>query len=220
MNIAVFGAQGRVGSKVVQIAEKRGHTVIPIDTKDKTSDGCCVCVAKENETNIANNTIDAVIDFSTAAATQEVCEFCKCHRCALISGVTGRNKAQQQLIDELSTRIPVVNKANFSAGVSMLHKLCEIVAKQLPDWDCDIVEIHRKGKLDAPSGTAMSLASTIAQQRNFKRVTTHALRLGSNFGKHEVIFATNGESLTLTHQAETVEIFALGAVVEAEKLVK
>ena len=234
MNIAVYGANGRVGSKVVEIAMQRGHTVTPIDIennklskKNQLTDipvykpspmeyECCVCVAEESKVN----KIDVVIDFSTAAATQDVCNFCRLHNCALISGVTGRNEEQQQLIDCLSNELPVVCKSNFSVGVNMLHRLCEIVARELTDWDCEIVEIHRKGKLDSPSGTAKSLASTIAQQKNFKRVTTHALRCGSNFGKHEIVFATNGESLTLTHQAENVEIFALGSVLECEKLLK
>ena len=212
MNIAVFGAMGRVGSKVIEIAQQRGHTVLPIDVKlDKSG---------ENSGKIAQNLtyIDAVIDFSVADATKQVCEFCEAHHCALITGVTGRNAEQQALIDELCSSVQVIAKANFSVGISMLQKLCEIVARELTDWDCEIVETHRKGKLDAPSGTAKALATTVAKQRNFRRVTTHALRLGSNYGQHQVIFATNGESLTLTHQAENVDIFALGAVLSAERL--
>ena len=233
MNVAVFGANGRVGSKVVEIATKRGHKVIPIDIKsDKFNDKTVLAATFAEQRSISVMTtkvealadvkkvekIDVVIDFSTAAATQDVCDFCAKHHCALVSGVTGRNEQQQQLIDDLSGQLPVVCKANFSQGVDMLHRICEIVARELPDWDCEIVEIHRKGKLDAPSGTAKSLAATVAQQKSFKRVTTHALRVGSNFGKHEVIFATNGESLTLTHQAENVDIFALGAIIQAESL--
>ena len=205
INIAVFGAKGRVGSKVAEIAQQRGHTVIPIDIKEE-----------ENKIN----KVDVVIDFSTATATHDVCDFCKQHHCALVSGVTGRNDKQEELIEQLAQELPVVCKSNFSVGVEMLHRICEIVAKELHDWDCEIVEIHRKGKLDAPSGTAKSLAATVAKQHSFKPVTTHALRLGSNFGRHEVVFATNGESLTFTHQAENVEIFALGAVLEAEKLIQ
>ena len=213
MNVAVFGAKGRVGSKIVEIAQQRGHAVIPVDIKDKID-------TPDHTANQANGKIDVVIDFSTAAATKDVCDFCRQHRCALVSGVTGRNQQQQDLIDNLSKELPVVCKANFSVGVDMLHRLCEIVARELPDWDAEIVEIHRRGKLDAPSGTAKSLAATIAKQKSFKKVTTHALRCGSNFGKHEIIFATNGESLTITHQAENVEIFALGAILECEKLIK
>ena len=204
MNIAVFGSKGRVGSKVVEIATQRGHNVYPIDKLQNTT----------NETTL----IDAVIDFSTASATQQVCEFCRLHRCALISGVTGRNEEQSQLIEQLKEELQVVTKSNFSVGVDILHRICEIVAKELADWDCEIVEIHRKGKLDSPSGTAKTLAAAVVRQKSFKKVTVHSLRCGSNFGKHEVVFATNGESLTLTHQAENVDIFAKGAVIAAEKL--
>ena len=207
MRIAVFGAAGRVGSKVVELATKRGHTVYPIELGDNWQ--------QVKSTDI---TIDAVIDFSTAAATHDVCDFCRRYRCPLVTGVTGRNVDQQSELDALASELTVVAKANFSQGVDMLHRICEIVAKELSNWDCEIVEIHRKGKLDAPSGTAKSLAAVVARQKSFKKVTTHSLRCGSNFGRHEVIFATNSESLTLTHQAENVEIFALGAIVEAEKL--
>ena len=207
MVIAVYGAKGRVGSKVVEIAEQRGHTVYPID------------ISIDNA-HPSDEHIDVVIDFSTAAATAEVCEFCRLHRCGLASGVTGRNEGQSQQIEQLARELPVVTKSNFSVGVDVLNRICEIVAKELADWDCEIIEIHRKGKLDAPSGTAKSLAVSVARQKSFKKVTVHSLRCGSNFGKHEVIFATNGESLTFTHQAENVEIFAKGAVLAAEKLVK
>ena len=222
MNIAVFGANGRVGSRVVTIATQRGHTVLPIDVQNDNNlpqhnDCCAYYTYPSSEFAQTEHQIDAVIDFSTAAATQDVCNFCLQHHCALISGVTGRNSEQQALIDELFKQLPVVVKANFSVGVEMLHRLCDVVAREL-NWDCEIVEIHRKGKLDAPSGTAKSIAATIAKHRNFKRVTTHALRCGSNFGRHEVVFATNGESLTLTHQAESVDIFALGAIIQAERL--
>ena len=216
MNIAVFGANGRVGSKVVEIAAQRGHTVYPIDVSQNDTHN----LDNKEDFDIQKEGIDVVIDFSTANATDEVCEFCKLHRCALVSGVTGRNEQQSQQINQLAKELPVVTKSNFSVGVETLRRICEIVSKELEDWDCEIVEIHRKGKIDAPSGTAKSLAVAVARQKSFKKVTVHSLRCGSNFGRHDVIFAGNGESLTLTHQAENVEIFAKGAIIAAEKLVK
>lgn len=254
MNIAVFGAQGRVGSKVVEIAQKRGHNVWKIDKKilkqgfkcDENSKNTlfsenfqgtngfsaknCTFVndlvvtsdlhtEKEREIDLDTDKIDVVIDFATAEATSEVCEFCKIHQSALVSGVTGRNDEQLHLVEQLSETVPVICKANFSVGVEMLHRICQIVASKLADWDCEIVETHRKGKVDSPSGTAKSLAGEIVEQKSFRKVTVHSLRCGSNFGRHSVVFATQGESLTLTHQAENVEIFAKGAILEAEKLV-
>ena len=192
-----------MGKKVVEIAEGRGHKVWQID-KDWQANSLEI--------------VDVVIDFSTADATNQVCEFCKTHNCALVSGVTGRNEVQLQQIEDLSALLPVVCKANFSEGVNMLYELAETVAKKLTDWDCEIVEIHHRNKTDSPSGTAKELASVIAKQGSFKKVTIHALRAGSNFGNHTIIFASNGESLTLTHQAESRDIFARGAVLNAERL--
>lgn len=204
MNIAVFGARGRMGSKVVEIAESRGHDVYKID--------------RDWQENSLEQ-VDAVIDFSTADATSEVCDFCKVHHSALVSGVTGRKESQLKEIESLAKMLPVVCKANFSLGINTLYEIAEFVARKLADWDVEIVEMHHRGKLDSPSGTAKQLAAVIAKQNSFKKVTIHALRAGSSKGKHAVVFATNGESLTLTHEAEDRDIFARGAVLEAEKLV-
>ena len=203
MNIAVFGARGRMGQKVVEIAEGRGHNVWQID--------------KEWEQNSLER-VDVAIDFAVTEATEQICDFCRVHKCALVSGVTGRDEKQLQQIENLSATMPVVCKANFSQGVNMLYELVKAVAKNLADWDCEIVEIHHRGKLDSPSGTAKHLAGLIAKENSFKKVTIHALRAGSNKGCHTVIFASNGESLTLTHQAENRDIFARGAILEAERL--
>ena len=205
MNIAVFGAKGRVGSKVAEIAKKRKHSVWEIDKN-----------YSENELD----KVDAVINFASAKATKDVAEFCKKYACPLVTGTTGLSEEQQSLLDGLTESVTVVEKANFATGVDMLYKLCDVVSRELK-WDCVIVETHRKGKKDAPSGTANGLATVIAKNfGSFSSVETHALRIGSNFGKHEVIFATEGESLTITHQAENVDIFALGAVKEAERVAR
>ena len=203
MNIAVFGARGRMGSKIVEIAEERGHSVWQID--------------RDFQQNPLQR-VDAAIDFAVPDATEQICEFCKAHNAALISGVTGRNEQQLAQIEKLAKLVPVVCKANFSEGVNVLYDIVEAVAKKLKNWDCDIVELHHRNKVDSPSGTAMRLAGVIAKQGSFKKVTVHALRAGSNFGRHTVIFAADGESLTLTHQAENRDIFARGAVLEAERL--
>lgn len=204
MNIAVFGAKGRVGKSVVEIALKRKHNVWQLD---------------KNYSENPLDRVDVAINFATAEATRDVAQFCLKHRCNLVTGATGLNETQQAALDELAQKVTVIHKANFATGVNMLHKLCEIISRELLNWDCAIVETHRKGKKDAPSGTAKSLACIIAQNMgSFRSVDIHSLRAGSSFGKHEVIFATEGESLTITHQAENVEIFALGAVKTAEEI--
>jgi 4-hydroxy-tetrahydrodipicolinate reductase len=201
VNVAVFGAKGRVGRAVVRLA--KGHNVWQID--------------KDFEHNPLQ-TVDVVVDFSLPTATKSVVDFCKAHHCPLVTGVTGRSEIQLALLDELAQQVAVVASDNFSDGVQMLADICQYVAQNC-NWACEIVETHHAHKKDSPSGTAKMLASKIAKAAGeFCGVTVHSLRLGSNFGQHMVVFGTNGESLTITHQAENVEIFARGALKRALQL--
>ena len=203
MNIAVFGAKGRVGKAVVALA--KGHNVWQID--------------KDFSYNELTE-VDVVVDFSLPSATPIVVDFCKRYNCPLVTGVTGRSQSELQLVEELSQSVAVVAKDNFSEGVSLLADLCQHVAQKC-NWQCEIVETHHQHKKDSPSGTAKMLAGKIVNARGeFCGVTIHSMRLGSNFGRHVVVFGANGESLTITHQAENVEIFARGALKEAVNLVR
>lgn len=203
MNIAVFGSKGKLGSRVVDLAQKRGHNVWQIDRD-----------INENPLD----KVDVTINFATAEGIKDVCEFCMKHRCPLVSGTTGLSAEQEKLLTALSQTVKVVSKPNFSEGVEMMYKLCDIASKQL-HWDCAVVETHRKGKKDAPSGTAKGLASVIAQNMgSFSAVDVHALRLGENCGRHEATFANGCESLTIIHQAYTPDVFALGAIRAAEQI--
>lgn len=230
MKIVVFGAKGRVGSAVVKLAKLRGYEVTE---KDIDNLGNCATACAKETTNAAKtrnsrkcaeniadssdeNAVDVAIDFSTPQATAEVCEFCMRHRCPLVTGVTGRNEYEQKILDELKSEVKVCESSNFSRGVEYMHKICALLAHL--GWDCEIVELHRKNKRDAPGGTAKDLAATIAQNGT-RIVTVHSLRAGESTGIHAVIFASNGESITVTHRAENVEIFARGALETAEKLV-
>lgn len=203
MNIAVFGAKGRVGKAVVGLSQ--GHNVWQIDR-----DFC------ENPLSY----VDVVIDFSLPSVTNQVVKFCEKHHCPLVTGVTGRNAEQQRLVENLAHHVSVVAMDNFSKGIALLAQICQYVSQNC-NWDCEIVETHHVGKKDSPSGTAKMLAGKIAKARGeFCHVAIHSLRVGSNFGQHQVVFATQGESLTITHQAENVEIFAKGALQKAMEIVK
>lgn len=205
MNIVVFGAKGRVGKRVAETAKQRGHNVWLID---------------KNMSENALDKPDVVINFAAADATKDVCEFCLKYKCPLVSGTTGLDEGQNSMMENLSESVQVIQKSNFSEGINMMYKLCEQVSKNLK-WDCAVIETHRKGKKDAPSGTAKDLAGIISENMgSFSSVEVHSLRLGSNLGRHEVVFAAQGESITITHQAESLDIFAVGAVKTAEQLIK
>ena len=202
MNIVVFGAKGRVGSAIVALA--KGHNIWQID--------------KDYSQNELQN-VHVAIDFSLPDATQNVVDFCKKHTCPLVTGVTGRNQTQLDLLNELAKHVTVLQRDNFSQGADMLADICKLVASNC-NWSCEIVETHHQNKKDAPSGTAKMLAGKIITTRGeFNSVTIHSLRVGSNFGRHVVVFGTNGESLTITHQAENVDVFARGALKVALDLV-
>ena len=196
MKLTVLGSNGRVGGSVVRLAEKKGHEVTKIDFGD----------------NITEFNADVVIDFSVPQATKAVIDYCIACNCPLVTGVTGRNAEQQFEIDKLSERLPVVQSANFAEGIALFTYVCANIAAAHPDWDVDVVEMHRRG-------TAKTIAAKISQAKGaFGKVTIHSVRSGTNFGVHSVIFGGTGENITLTHRAENVEVFALGAIKQAEVL--
>ena len=205
MNITVFGANGRVGSAACKIAAQRKHNVCKIDLNLPQDNTFCP---------------DVTIDFSTPDATTQVVDYCIAHRCPLVSGVTGQNAAQQRLLDSLSRQVTVRQSANFAEGMTAFLEICRKFTTLCPSWNVDIVETHRKTKIDSPSGTAKKIAAVVAKERGtFSDVTIHALRSGDNFGRHEVVFGGTGESVKLVHQAQSVDVFALGAIKCAESIV-
>lgn len=197
MIVAVWGAKGRVGAKVCEIATNRGHRVFAVDKDDcNTFDMPC----------------DVVIDFSLPNATQSVASYCKRHNTPLVLGTTGHNKHQIALLQQLKEQVQVVHKANYSKGIAVVEEICKQVALAT-GWDVAIVEKHRKGKVDCPSGTAKRLASLL------DCTNVLSVRAGNEFGTHTVVFGGENECIEITHRATSVDIFALGALEVAEKLV-
>ena len=131
--------------------------------------------------------------------------------------------------------IPIFHAANMSLGVALLIELAKITAKTFPDADIEIIEKHHNRKLDAPSGTALAIANAIktvrekaffvfGRQGNAKRteneIGVHAIRMGNIIGEHEVIVGTDTQTITLKHEAHSRSLFAEGAIVAAEFLVR
>ena len=127
-----------------------------------------------------------------------------------------RRDAQRAALDAAALRIPVLWASNFSLGVAVLHDLVERAARALPDWDCDIVEVHHTRKLDAPSGTALTLGAVAGEGGATPRYAS--LRAGDIVGEHTVQFATLGERIELVHRATSRDIFANGALHAAARL--
>src|SRR5690606_41831176 len=99
---------------------------------------------------------EVAFDFCLPAAFDPLLALCVGRKAALVSGTTGLAPAQRAALDEAAGSIPVIQASNCSLGVAVLSDLVERAARALPGWDCDIVEAHHAGKVDAPSGTALT----------------------------------------------------------------
>jgi 4-hydroxy-tetrahydrodipicolinate reductase len=182
---------------------------------------------------------DVAIEFSIPAATAEHARLAARLGRPLVIGTTGLRSEEEQAVKAAARLVPIVWAANTSLGINLLLGLVEQVARRLgPDWDVEILEMHHRGKVDAPSGTALALGRAAAGARgvSFDEVALRgrdgitgprpagaigfaALRGGDNIGEHHVLFAGIGEQLELTHRAGNRSIYAKGAVRAAQWLV-
>ena len=156
---------------------------------------------------------DGIIDFSHPDCLSGIIDYVTAQAAAgrripVVIATTGHSEAQIQQIHELSHMVPVVFSSNFSPGVTILTRLLKEFSPLMADWDIEIVETHHNRKLDAPSGTALTLAKAL--DRN--DIGIHSLRGGDVRGIHEVMFFGPGETLTLKHEALDRGLFSAGAV--------
>lgn len=174
---------------------------------------------------------DVLVDFSSPAATSGTVAWCRRTGTPLVLCATGQTSGQQAEVSALAREVPVFQSANLSLGVYVLAQLARLTAKLLPEYDIELIERHHRGKRDAPSGTALMLASACGpRDRVYGRspesparcpdeIGIHAVRGGTIFGEHELLFAGPEETLTLTHRAESRELFARGALRAARFIV-
>lgn len=159
---------------------------------------------------------DVAIDFSLPDGFERVLALCEARGAAMVSGTTGLEAGQRQSLERASRQVPVLWASNFSLGVAVLNDLVERAAAALPGWDCDIVESHHVHKLDAPSGTALTLGEHARSGGAEPRYAS--LRAGDIVGEHMVQFTTLGERIELVHRATNRDIFARGALHCAARL--
>jgi 4-hydroxy-tetrahydrodipicolinate reductase len=183
---------------------------------------------------------EVLLDFSAAAALEASLERATSAGIPILVGTTGLGEEHQELIDRAAKSVAVLRAPNTSVGVNLLRWLVEQATARLgPEWDIEILEMHHRAKVDAPSGTALLLGqaaakgrgSTLQELSRFDRISEHpharepgtigyaSLRGGSVAGEHVVILATDGERLELGHRAENRMIFARGALAGARFLV-
>lgn len=205
--IGIMGAGGRMGKAIAAAAADRDDVALVADIPD------------------------VYVDFSAPQALGAHLALALDVGTPIVIGTTGLAAEHQRMIDEAADTIPILQAANMSLGVSLLaHLVREAAARLGEDWDIEIVEMHHRHKLDAPSGTGLMLGRAAAEGRGVEldrvsdrgrdgmgaRQAGHigfaALRGGSVAGDHQVIFAGEGERIELGHRAESRAIFAQGAL--------
>jgi 4-hydroxy-tetrahydrodipicolinate reductase len=246
MRLVVVGATGRMGRMLIAaIGDSLGVTLVgalesPASPLLRQDAGLLVGrpangVAISADASSVLSQADALIDFSSPAATVALAAQAAEAGVAHVIGTTGLSPEQLAAIAMAAERTAVVRSGNMSLGVNLLAVLVERAAKALgPAWDAEIVEMHHKMKVDAPSGTALLLGEAAAHGRGVE-LSEHSarardgltgprragdigfasLRGGTVVGDHMVIFAGAGERLELAHRAEDRGIFARGAIAAA-----
>ena len=251
INIAITGAGGRMGKTLIEaITNSDGiQLTAAVENPESALIGADVGelsgVGRNNIQVVGSlsdviNSFDVLIDFSTPTSTASNAEVCLAHKKKLVVGTTGLTEEQSQLVNSASQGIAICMASNFATGVNLCFKLAEIAASVLgDDADIEISEAHHKDKVDAPSGTALSLGKVVAGaldrdldqvaifgregqtgQRERCTIAFSSVRAGDIVGDHTVLFAADGERVEITHKASSRLAFARGAVRAARWLME
>ena len=217
MNIGLFG-YGKMGKMIEKIAIQRNHSIVAkvdVDTKE-----------------VDYSAMDMAIDFSSPEAAFNNIKSCLEHNVPVISGTTGWLKDYDKVISLCKEKNGAfIYASNFSLGVNLFFELNSYLAKmmsQLPEYRVSIEETHHLQKLDAPSGTAITLAEGIIENSDYKgwemeksqdqHVPIISKRIADEYGTHVVSYENLVDEIEIKHKANNREGFALGAVVAAEWL--
>ena len=228
VNVAIVGCNGKMGGFVAAaVAEnKETKTMFGIDAFGEKDFDFPVYKSFLDVTDKP----DVIIDFSNPAVLDDMLEFAVKDSVPCVICTTGYSKEQVQKIKNASNKVAVFYSGNMSLGINLLIELTKEAAKVLGNsFDIEIVEKHHNLKLDAPSGTALMIADGISdvldeepqyvydrhsyrKKRSKNEIGIHSVRGGTIVGEHEVIFAGHDEVVTITHQAQSKEVFAAGSV--------
>lgn len=219
MNILVTGISGRMGQAVKQAIEANEATTM-VSSHDVGQDIVAALAPA-----------DCAIDFSFHGFTPELLATAVAQNKPLVIGTTGHTDEERAAIAEAAKQIPIVFASNYSIGVNTLFWLTRKATAILKDFDIEIIEMHHHHKLDAPSGTARTLAEVVCEEtgmsydkdvahgreglvgaRPQRQIGMHSMRGGDVVGDHTVMYATDGERVELTHKASSRMTFASGAV--------
>lgn len=241
IRIAVAGSSGRMGHMLIEAVlgaegcqlhaalDRNGSPAIGLDAAAFLGRDCGVLITDDLA---ALNGADVLIDFTRPEGTLVHLGKCREYGVNLIIGTTGFEAEGKAAIETASKNIAIVYAQNMSAGVNLVFKLLEVAAKALATgYDIEIVEMHHRMKVDAPSGTAIRMGEVVADalgrdlnecavygregvtgERDPSTIGFATLRGGDVIGDHTVVFAGMGERVEITHKASNRNIYAQGSL--------
>ena len=249
LKIGIVGAGGRMGRQLIQAVnhaegvilgaafERKGSSLVGADAGELAGVGTLGVVVTDDLASQINQ-FDLLIDFTRPEGTLEHIAFCVAHNKKMVIGTTGFDDAGKQAIKSASEKISIVFASNYSVGVNLVFKLLEKAAKVMGDYcDIEVIEAHHRHKVDAPSGTALSMGEHIAKtlgrdlkthgvfaregitgERKRDEIGFATIRACDVVGEHSVWFADEGERVEIAHKASSRMTFANGAVRAAKWL--
>jgi len=232
VRVGVFGANGRVGQLIIEdLKQTEEISLSSVFVRNKLNFSIDPSVLVTTDIKSFVNGCDIIIDFSLPDACESLLEACLKTPKPLVTGTTGLNAHQLNLLKQASEKMPVLYATNMSLGVALLNKLVYQAAAALDGFDIEIVEMHHKHKKDAPSGTALTLGESAALgrgldldkvrvsgrdgnigERSEDEIAVMALRGGDIVGRHTVGFYNDGEFIELNHTATSRNTFSKGAI--------
>ncbi len=247
LKVGVVGAAGRMGSALVRMvhetqgcvvaggSERCGSEVIGKDLGEVAGIGTLGLEIVDNALDLFVG-VDAILDFTSPQASVEFAAIAAQARIVHIIGTTGFTEVEEEKIKAAARHARIVKSGNMSLGVNLLAALVKQVAGILDEeYDIEVLEMHHRHKVDAPSGTALMLGEAAAKGRNISLkensvrvrdgitgarktgdIGFATLRGGSVVGEHSVIFASEGERIEISHKASDRTLFARGAVKAAQ----
>ena len=229
MRLILNGAGGRMGAVVRDLLAERGAEL------GAELSGSADPAGQGGYAPIQNSIIsgDLILDFSHHSAVNELLPWAASRKLPVVIATTGHTPEELAKIEEYAKAIPVFFAANLSMGVALMAQFAKQAAAAFPEADIEIVETHHNRKLDAPSGTALTLAKAVQAGRPGSpiacgrsgmgkripgEITIHALRMGNISGQHEIHITTDHQQLTIRHEAYDRVLFAEDAVAAARFL--
>jgi 4-hydroxy-tetrahydrodipicolinate reductase len=244
--VAIAGASGKMGRMLFDACAADPSTTLvaaldaphspTLGVSARALGGNADVVVSANASNLPTGCV--LIDFTRPEATLAYLDACLANRVAMVIGTTGFDDAGKAKITAAAKHIPIVFSPNYSVGVNTVFKLLELAAKSLDTgYDVEILEMHHRMKVDAPSGTALKLGEVIAQaqgttlaeravyareghtgERKPGSIGFATLRGGDVVGDHTVVFAGLGERIEISHKSASRSTYAVGAIRAAKFL--